>query len=353
MLVTAARKPVVRLSESPLWSRVGEIAERAPSTSDLRHHRLHLFAASWLRERGRPVSAELRHAERHAAAVALGTEPLMRRIREATDAPMVIMKGVEAAARWPSPRLRPWKDLDLLVEDADAVQAALLAAGFVELGPALDYRDSHHLRPLGLAGAPLSVEVHARPKWPRPAAPTFAELAEPGIPAALGVPDVFAPSAAHHAVLLAGHAWEHDPLGCVGSLVDVAAAMLDADPDALGEIARRWDIPRIWATTARATDDLLLSGRPRARAPLWRRHLLEARERTVFEGHVERLVAPVAAAPLTAAPLAASRAILQTLRPWPGEGWSSKLRRARQSLRDASARESDHDRNIRADRPED
>ena len=331
---------------SVLWERVGELADRAPQISDLRHHKLHLIAASRMRARGEDVPAELRQAECRAAAIALGAAPLLRRIRAATDAELIVMKGPEAATRWPEARLRPWKDLDLFVEDADTVQAALLAAGFTELGPCIDYRDNHHLRPLAFPSVPIAVEVHRRPKWPARHAPRFEELIEGAVPSTFPVPGVFAPSVAHHAVLLAGHAWEHDPLGRIGSLADVAAMLFDADPQAVEAVARDWDVGRIWAATVRAVDRLLLTDRPPARPPIWHRHLHETRERTVFEGHVERIVGPVAAAPVAAAPVAAARALSKTLRPWPGETWSGKLQRSRRSVHHASLRESEHDQDL-------
>ena len=59
------------------------------------------------------------------------------------------------------------------------------------------------------------------------------------MPSAVRSPDVFAPSPAHHAVLLAGHAWEHDPLGRIGPLADIAAMTLAAgDADGRGGRAR-------------------------------------------------------------------------------------------------------------------
>jgi hypothetical protein len=108
-------------------------------------------------------------------------------------------------------------------------------------------------------------------------------------------------------------------------------------------VARSWGVARLWSATSRAIDQLLLAHERSARQPVWQRHLHETRERTVFEGHVERLVGPVVAASQAAgAPLAAARAVSETVRPWPGERWSSKLARSRRSVRHASMRESQH-----------
>jgi hypothetical protein len=326
--------------ESLLWERVGELADRAPQISDLQHHKLHLLAAARMRERGEHVPVALRMAERHAAAITLSTQLLLRRIRAVTDAPIIVMKGPETARRWPTPQLRPWMDLDILVADADGLQAALIAAGFVEVDDRETYEDLHHPPPLLLPGMPMTVEVHRRPHWPSDDAPSFEELLEAAVPMGLSVPDVFAPDPAQNAVLLAAHAWGHEPLSRVGPLADVAAAMLAAGRENVEAVAQRWGVRRVWLATARAIDDLLLSpsGRPR----LWHRHLHDARERTVFESHVQRVMGAVAEGPIAAAPVAATRAAWATVRPARGERWSRKIVRSRAAVRNASVRESEH-----------
>jgi Uncharacterised nucleotidyltransferase len=327
---------------SILWERVGELADRASRISDLQYHKLELIAASRMRARGEEVSEELRRAELHAAVVGISAGPLMRRVREATDARMIVMKGPEAAALWPNARLRPWKDLDLLVEDADAVQADLVAAGFVELEAPELFDHLHHHCPLALPGVPVAIEVHRHPHWPNRRVPSFAELAEAAVPSVLDVPGVLAPSPAHHTVLMAGHAWSHDSLSRVAFLADVGSMLLEADADEVAATARAWGVSRAWSATSRAIEGLLLAAQP-ARPPIWLRHLHETRERTVFEDHVERLLGPVAAGPVAAAPVVATRALWRTLRPTPGETWSDKLTRSRRAMHHASLRKSEHD----------
>jgi hypothetical protein len=334
------------MKESTLWERVGELADQAPQISDLRYHKLELVAAARMRERGESVANALRQDERFAAVIGLSVGPLMRRVRAATDAPMLVMKGPEAAALWPEPRLRPWKDLDLFVEDADAVQAALLAAGFVEVDDPAKYRDLHHLCPLVLPGGPMTVEVHRRPHWPHRHAPSFHELAEAATPSTLGLPGVLAPSPAHHAVLMAGHAWAHDSLSRVAFLADVASMLLTTELDEVEATARAWRVSRAWSATSRALERLLVAPKPGARSPIWLRHLHETRERTVFEGHVERVLGPVAAGPVAAAPVAATRALWRTLRPTAGESWGEKLQRSRRAMNHASVRVSEYDEDL-------
>src|SRR4051794_23519321 len=101
-----------------MWERVGELTDRAPRISDLRYHKLHLLAAARLRARGEAVPDELQDEAQLAVALELAAVLVLKRVRAATDAPLLVMKGPEAAQLWPHPRMRPWKDLDLLVPDA-------------------------------------------------------------------------------------------------------------------------------------------------------------------------------------------------------------------------------------------
>jgi hypothetical protein len=129
-------------------------------------------------------------------------------------------------------------------------------------------------------------------------------------------------------------------------LADVASMLLAAEPEDVAAAARAWGVSRAWATTSRAVEHLLLQPKRASRRPIWLRHLHETRERTVFEGHVERVLGPVAAGPVAAAPVAATRALLRTLRPTPGESWSEKLHRSRRAVHHASVRRSEHDEDL-------
>ncbi len=81
-----------------------------------------------------------------------------------------------------------------------------------------------------------------RPKWPTATPPSFGELAAAGVPSTFGLPGVLAPCPAHHAVLLAAHAWGTDPLSRLGALVDVAAVAEVAYVDAAAAVAREWGV---------------------------------------------------------------------------------------------------------------
>ena len=69
------------------------------------------------------------------------------------------------ATFYPDPSLRGYGDIDLLVEDAQGAQEALLRAGFEPVGDPSLYVDLHHLRPLTTKGLPIRLEIHSEPKW--------------------------------------------------------------------------------------------------------------------------------------------------------------------------------------------
>lgn len=131
---------------------------------------------------------------------------------------LMLMKGPEVAAHYPVPSDRPFRDLDLMVEDPIAAQNAFIAVGFVEYGEPAAYTGLQHLPPLIRPGAPLVVEVHRRPSqpfWLPPVSPD--SIFRTAVPAATGVPGILAPQPSAHAVFVVAHAWNHEPLGSMGS----------------------------------------------------------------------------------------------------------------------------------------
>ena len=306
----------------------------------LRDHRVHLLAARRAQARGIAVPAALGDAQRLAAIVAVATPRVLERVREACDGPVMLMKGAEVAARYPDPLTRPYVDVDLLAADARGAQHALTASGFVALGAA----DSlHHLAPLHLPGLPVRVEVHAAPHWPDGLdAPRTAELLEASVSSALGVEGVTAPAAAHHAVLLAAHAWTDRPLGRLGRLIDVEAVSLAAEAAELDALARAWGCARLWRATRRAAESVLLGRRATLPLRVWARHLPEVRSRTVLGAHLERWLAPAWAFPSHQAIGRSAMAVAYDMRPHPGEGWGTKATRVRRAVAHADRPESEH-----------
>jgi hypothetical protein len=325
-----------------MWDAVDSLIERAPDLTALRSHRLQLLAA-W---RGRTDVPELAGERALAHAIELAVPSVLTRARAAYDGALVILKGPEVAVDYPAPATRPFGDLDLLAGDAPAAQRALLAAGFEEAGDPAIYEDIHHLRPLWWPGTPVFIELHERPKWPDGlTAPATGELLAAAVDARVGVAGLGALPAAHHTLLLAAHSWAHQPLARAGQLLDVAVTSARADAAEIDALARAWGIRRLWRTTRRAVDALLEGhGRP----VLWARHLPAARERTVFERHLQECLAPLwGLRPARALP-AAARGLGGALGRDKDERWGSKLARSRRAVSHARLAKSEHDRRLAA-----
>jgi hypothetical protein len=332
-----------------LWQAVDRLVDRAPGFAELRLHGIQLLAARRLRGLGRSLPPELVEEERHAAVRTLAVPELIRRVRETIEGPLVMMKGPEVAARYPDPALRPFRDLDMLVSNAEEAQASLLDAGFEEVGDPSRYADIQHLRPLRWRTLPLLIEIHDRPKWPEGmSSPKTAELVALAEPSVTGVAGVGALPRAHHAVLIAAHAWAHAPLRRLRDLVDVAAMADGVDPTEIAAVARAWSLERLWRTTRSAADSVLF-GAPAPRfVRLLGPHLFAVRERTVVENHLMLSLSPFGALPPARAARFAARAVATQLRPGTDEAWSEKGARAMRAFRNRHVTLGEHDQSAGA-----
>jgi len=332
------------VAREEIWAAVDRLVDRAPRTGDLVRHRLEVFAARRFRQTGRPVPPELNAVERHAAITTLAVPAFLERIRAAYDGPLLVLKGPEIAARYPDPVLRPFGDVDLLAEDAEAAHAVLLQAGFREVGDPELYRDIHHLRPLRWGQLPVDVELHTRPKWIEPLAPpTAADLFADVVPAQVGVEGFLALSPARHAVLAAVHSWAHEPLRVLREVLDVALLAAEAPPGEAAAAASEWGVERLFATTIAAAERVLDGGRRPLALRVWAQNLERVRERTVLENHLQRCLSDLWAVP---APLALRRmpsTFVRELTPGAKEGWRRKLARSTLAVRHAARRRSEHD----------
>ena len=327
-----------------LWEQVGRMIDRARSSADLRAHRLQALAAWRWHEKGRLVPSDFTEKAHSAKVASLLAPLLLSHVRAACDGPILVFKGPEAAARYPSRSMRPFGDLDLLVREPRLVQRALLGAGFAEVGDEEVYRDIHHLRPLSLAGFPLVLEIHARPKWPEgiPAV-DLDELFDAAVPSAVPVEGVSALPPAQHALLLAAHAWAHAPLARLFHLVDVAAIRQEARAEEIRTIATDWGLQRIWEATSAAIDDALQDRRGSWPSQTWARHLRDVREQTVFENHLGRWLSGLSALPSGAGVRKGLEAVARDIRPAQQETWGDKWFRSRRALTNAGSPRSRHE----------
>ena len=332
-----------------LWAGVDRLIDRAPDVDALAAHKLHLLAADRWARLGRPVPEPLSEDLRGAGFLSLVVPILLRRIRDACDGPIILFKGPETAAYYPDPALRPYRDLDLLVPDAAAVQRALLGAGFELTGDERLYRRIHHLRPVAWPQMPFVIEVHERPKWVEGLpAPAVEELLAATVPTATGVDGIQTLSQGHHALVLAAHAWAHEPLRRLLDIVDVAAVSQGVDDDELQKLARAWGLARLWRTTDAAVQSLLYRGPIPVCMRTWARNLPLVRERTVLEAHLQKLFSSFWALSARGALRQMTGATARHLRPEPGESWRVKIGRSFRALRSPLSSVTAHDRAMEA-----
>jgi Uncharacterised nucleotidyltransferase len=315
-----------------LWRAVDELLAGAP-VEGIRANKLGALAARLRRRAGRPVPPPLAADERGAAVAVTMARPLLEHVRSVCEGPLVLLKGPEVARLYPG-SARTFGDVDLLAGDAQAAQRALVAAGYEEVDDPDHFVDHHHLRPLKSPRVGLRVELHTSPLWPpgtKP--PPLAEILERSVASGVGVDGIGAPDPVHHAVILAAHAWSHDPLRTLRDLVDVAAVSAGCSDAELARTANAWGIPKIWRTT-RGAIAALFEGDPTT-LPLrvWARHLRPVRERTLLDSHLMRWLHVFWELPPRAAAHDLRAAFRLTVLPAPGESWGEKLARTSHSFR--------------------
>ena len=332
----ADRPAGTRLTE--LWESTDRLLERA-TLAGILAHKLGPLAAHRLRQLGEPLPEPLRLEERAASLSMLSAIPLIERLRESCDQQLVLIKGPEVASIYPGAARRFW-DVDLLTDDATAVQRALVATGFLEVhDPNFDFTpEHHHLQPLKWPTIGLKVEVHAAPNWPeRAAPPPIGEILDARVPSALGIDGVFAPTDLHHALILTSHAWRHGPLRSLRDLVDIAAVAATVDERELARTAAAWGVSRVWNTTRRAIEAIFYGGPETLPLRSWARHLGLVRDRTVLERHLDNMFHAYWGLPPHLALAQSARAARHAVGRMPGETWQEKLTRVRRALKNPRA----------------
>jgi Uncharacterised nucleotidyltransferase len=336
--------------ESNVWAAVDALIDRSPGPGDLQSHGLHLLAARRWRTLGREVPDEIRSEEQLAVRRSLAVQGVLEQVAAAADEPIVVFKGTSLAANYPDPVLRPFHDIDVIAANAESVHRRLRAAGFVELGSSSYYDGRHHLVPLALPQLPLVVEVHRRPEWVSGSDPPSASLIiGRGSPAPLGIEGIRFPHATDHALLVAAHSWATLPLRRVLDLLDISLLAAAADRATVSQLAREWDLEGVWSCMIGVADALL--GRSAAPVALrtWGRNLRNARELTVIEAHVRRLVSPFWALSAHRAVPAALQALGREFVPRPEDDWRAKRRRTAAAVRRPIRAKSAHDRAVEDD----
>lgn len=318
-----------------VWDGTARLIDRAGSLEALRAHGLHLLASERWRELGADVPRDLALDELLAVQRAADAAGVLRAARTAYDGEIVLLKGPEIAAYYPSPTSRPWGDLDLLVADAERAHENLRSSGFELVGSHDDahYDGLHHLKPLRLPGFLPTVEVHRRPNWVSWAEPpSTKELISAAVPAAVGVPGIGCLPPTEHAVVAAAHAWEERPFRRLLDLIDVSAMAASSSRRETLQLAERWGLSRMWKSTMAAADALLYGAGTPWSLRTWGRDVRHVRCGTVLEDHIRLWFSPFWCLPPHRALLATLVAVGHDLTPAPTETWANKLTRARAAV---------------------
>jgi hypothetical protein len=115
-----------------------------------------------------------------------------------------------------------------------------------------------------------------------------AEIVAATVPSGLGLDGILAPDPARHALLIVAHAWAHEPLRCLRDLVDVQAVAAFVDRGEIQRVSSSWRVTRLWRTVDTVASALLGQSRTPLAFQLFGRHLIEVRERTVLENHLQQ-----------------------------------------------------------------
>lgn len=269
-----------------LWTNLDRIIGAAPDAGALRMHGLGPIAAWRMRERGEPVPADVDRLAHGAAYASVTAAPLLQKVIDILQEPVLVLKGPEVARLYPERTLRTYGDLDLLVADLPSAERKLLDAGFAELMPNRKLEGHHHDSPLGLGNLALMIELHRSPGWLRwLTPPSDAELLRVAVPSATGVDGAYALPPEPLALFLASHAWRHNPYLSIVHLVDIELIRRQTDPVAVMTLARRWGMDRVWTHLCAMIDWYIYQDGP-VPGPVhrwWARHLHETREQTLLE----------------------------------------------------------------------
>jgi hypothetical protein len=320
-----------------LWGGIDRILERNRDPAGLLIHGLGPIAAWRLWERGEAVPDALARQARNAAFVSMAAPSLLRTVREILDGPVILLKGAEVATYYPTPILRPYGDIDLLVPDLDDAEQRLRRAGFQAIGPEDHLIPGHHHdRPLRLPGTSLPIELHRDPGWLSWATPPSpSELFARAVPSRTDVDGILALPALDHLMLLASHSWRHGPFHTYLQLVDIAILASEVDAETALKTARSWGLEEVWCSTLAAIDVLIHGNQDFDRRihRLWSRHLAALRERNLLEHYLSQWSRGIAA-PTTRGKVSTMTADFRFAfgtRPW--QTRQQKLRRIALALR--------------------
>jgi hypothetical protein len=253
------------LPTTGIWPGVFELIDRQNDHDALEWHGLLPLAVAHWQEQGRSLSRELAAARARSAALQLEAEALVETIRDITDSPFLLLKGLEVAACYPQPSLRRLRDVDVLFGEPVAMRDLLLERGWEKKetagfdDEAEQHDELHQLAPISCPGRSLPVEIHHypnAPKWSTP--PTFDELLIDAVPAQVNIDGVLAPSPVDHALIVLMHSCARQPFEQVSQLIDLSLLLDRCDRRELHRIARRRGLGRLLTAAVRTIESLFM-----------------------------------------------------------------------------------------------
>jgi Uncharacterised nucleotidyltransferase len=218
---------------------------------------------TWPLERASGHGFELMIDDEHAAArhraqarTVLLAEHVLVGAAELTASRVVVMKGVEVAQLYPAVVDRPFRDVDLLVDDARGLWDRYVDRGYRSRPSRRADIDHHHLPALAAPAGRIGLEIHHRPNTPGWADIDPAWVIETAEPSRTGIAGVWRPRDDVHAVLLALHAWK----GGFTRQRDLYDAVLLAASSEIPveRTAGQLGLGRCWAWTLRFAEALIL-----------------------------------------------------------------------------------------------
>ena len=191
----------------------------------------------------------------HARTVLVG-EHLLNELGSLGIGPVILMKGLEVAQLYPDPVDRPFRDVDLLVRNAQMVWQHYLDLGYrQDLSHGIDI-DHHHLPALADPTGVLGIEFHHRPNLPAWVRLDNHLVFDTAGPSRTGIVGIQRPRDDLHALLMAMHCWK----GGFARLRDLLDALLLASVSALPveETADELGLGRFWRWTVRFAEAELM-----------------------------------------------------------------------------------------------
>jgi hypothetical protein len=178
---------------------------------------------------------------------------------------VVLMKGLEVAHLYPSLIARPFRDVDVLVNNADTLWEHCVNDGYCQRPNRRADIDHHHLPALRAPFGGIGLEVHHRPNTPGWASIEADLILDTAEPSRTGIQGIWRPRDDIHALLMALHGWK----GGFTRQRDLYDAILLAAVSTIPieETAREFNLHRCWRWTVRLAEHAIL-GRSTVNATL-------------------------------------------------------------------------------------